>query len=96
MRPFVILTAELEKRAQTFEIKCYRRLLNISYNDHTVTMSPMRLFAERSKQSSENMTNTLVKITETGVILFIIRPFKMKLYRLQIGNWGDSNYHITH
>ena len=27
------LTAELEKRTQAFEI-CYRRLLNISYNDH--------------------------------------------------------------
>ena len=28
------LTAELEKRAQAFEIGCYRRLLNISYKDH--------------------------------------------------------------
>ena len=28
------LTAELEKRTQAFEMKCYRRLLNISYKDH--------------------------------------------------------------
>ena len=28
------LTAELEKRMQAFEMKCYRRLLNISYKDH--------------------------------------------------------------
>ena len=28
------LTAELEKRTQAFEIRCYRRLLNISYKDH--------------------------------------------------------------
>ena len=28
------LTAELEKRTQTFESRCYRRLLNISYKDH--------------------------------------------------------------
>ena len=28
------LTAELEKRTQTFEMNCYRRLLNISYKDH--------------------------------------------------------------
>ena len=28
------LTAELEKRTQVFEIRCYRRLLNISYKDH--------------------------------------------------------------
>ena len=28
------LTAELEKRTQEFEMRCYRRLLNISYKDH--------------------------------------------------------------
>ena len=28
------LTAELEKRKQAFEMRCYRRLLNISYKDH--------------------------------------------------------------
>ena len=28
------LTAELEKRTQAFEMRCYRRLLNISYGDH--------------------------------------------------------------
>ena len=48
------LTAELEKRTQAFEMRCYRRLLNIS----TLTMLPMRRFAERSKQSLENMTNS--------------------------------------
>ena len=28
------LTAELEKRTQAFEMRCYRRLINISYKDH--------------------------------------------------------------
>ena len=28
------LTAELKKRTQAFEIRCYRRLLGISYKDH--------------------------------------------------------------
>ena len=28
------LTAELEKKTQAFEMRCYRRLLNISYKDH--------------------------------------------------------------
>ena len=28
------LTAELEKRMQAFEMRCYRRLLNISYKDY--------------------------------------------------------------
>ena len=27
-------TAELEKRTQAFEKRCYRRILNVSYNDH--------------------------------------------------------------
>ena len=28
------MTAELEKKTQAFEMRCYRRLLNISYKDH--------------------------------------------------------------
>ena len=28
------LTAELEKKTQAFEMRCYRRLLNISYKDN--------------------------------------------------------------
>ena len=47
MRSFVIslflyacdswtLTAELEKRTQVFEMRCYRMLLNIPYKDHIV------------------------------------------------------------
>ena len=28
------LTAELEKRTQAYEMRCYRTLLNISYKDH--------------------------------------------------------------
>ena len=28
------LTAEIEKRTQAFEIRCYQRLLNVSYKDH--------------------------------------------------------------
>ena len=35
------LTAELEKRMQAFEMRCYRRLLNISYKDH-VTFENVR------------------------------------------------------
>ena len=30
------LTAELEKRTQAFEMRCYRRLLIISYKDHVI------------------------------------------------------------
>ena len=38
---FLILTAELEKRMQAFEMRCYRRLLNIWYKDH-VTYEEVR------------------------------------------------------
>ena len=31
------LTAELEKRAHVFQMRCYRRLLNISYKDHVTS-----------------------------------------------------------
>ena len=45
MRSFVIsiflyaceswtMTAELEKRSQAFEMRCYQRLLNMSHEDH--------------------------------------------------------------
>ena len=44
------LTAELEKRTQAFEMRCYRRLLNVSYKDHATN--------ERSKRPLENMTNS--------------------------------------
>ena len=50
------LTAELEKRMQAFEIRCYRRLLDISYKDHITNEE--RRFAERSKQPLENMANS--------------------------------------
>ena len=53
MRSFVIsiflyaceswtLNAELEKRTQAFEMRCYRRLLNISYKDHVTNKEVRR------------------------------------------------------
>ena len=35
------LTAEIERRIQALEMRCYRRLLNISYKDH-VTKEEVR------------------------------------------------------
>ena len=37
------LTAELEKRTQTFEMRCYRKLLNISYKDHVTNEDVNRM-----------------------------------------------------
>ena len=42
------LTAELEKRTQAFEMRCYRRLLNISYKDH-VTNEEVRRKIQAAK-----------------------------------------------
>ena len=44
------LTAEIEKLRQAFELRCYRKLLNI--------MLQMRRFTERSKQPLENTMNS--------------------------------------
>ena len=47
------LTAEFQKRVQAFEMRCYQRLLNISYKVNV----PIRRFTERSRQPLENMMN---------------------------------------
>ena len=36
------LTAELEKRMQAFEMRSYRKLLNISYKDHVTNKEVRR------------------------------------------------------
>ena len=38
-----ILAAEIERRIQALEMRSYRRLLNISYKDHTTNESRMQL-----------------------------------------------------
>ena len=53
------LTVELEKRAQAFEMRCYRRLLNISYKDH-VTNEEVRRKIETAIGEYDELL-TLVK-----------------------------------
>ena len=48
------LTSELEKRKQAFEMRCYRRLLNISYKER-VTNEEVR---RKIQAAMENMTNS--------------------------------------
>ena len=43
-----ILTAEIERRSQALEMRCYRRLLNISYKDHVT-----RKFTTESRMQLE-------------------------------------------
>ena len=53
------LTAELEKRTQAFEMRCYRRLLNISYKDQ-VTNEEVRRKIQTAIEEYEELL-TLVK-----------------------------------
>ena len=53
------LTAKLEKRTQAFEMRCYRRLLNISYKDH-VTNEEVRRKTQAASGGCDELL-TLVK-----------------------------------
>ena len=50
------LTAELEKRTQTFERRCYRRLLNISYKDHVTNEEVHRKIRATIEEYDELLT----------------------------------------
>ena len=67
MRSFVIsiflyaceswtLTAELEKRTQAFEVRCSRRLLNISYKDHVTNEEVRRKIQAAIGEYDERLT----------------------------------------
>ena len=60
------LTAELEKRMQAFEMRCYRRLLKISYKDH-VTYEEFR----RKIQAA---------IGEYGELLALVKKRKLRWF----------------
>ena len=53
------LTAEIERRIQAFEMRCYRRLLNISYKDH-VTKEEVRNEIQNATSVHDNLL-TMVK-----------------------------------
>ena len=50
------LTAELEKRTQAFEMRCYRRLLNISYKDHVTNEEVRRKIQAAIEEYDELLT----------------------------------------
>ena len=53
------LTAELEKRTQAFEMRCYRRLLNISYKDHVTNEEVRRKIQAAIGEYDELLTLVL-------------------------------------
>ena len=54
------LTAELEKRMQAFDMRCYQRLLNISYKDHVANEEGRRKIQAAIGEYDELLT--LVKV----------------------------------
>ena len=50
------LTAELEKKTQAFEMRCYRRLLNISYKDHVTNEEVRRKIQAAIREYDELLT----------------------------------------
>ena len=50
------LTAKFEKRTQAFEIRCYRRLLNISYKDHVTNEEVRRKIQAAIEEYDELLT----------------------------------------
>ena len=58
------LTAELEKRTQAFEMRCYRRLLSISYKDHVTNEEVRRKIQTAIREYDELLT--LVKKRKLG------------------------------
>ena len=57
-------TAELEKRMQAFEMRCYRKLLNISYKDHVTNEEVRRKIQAAIGEYDELLT--LVKKRKQG------------------------------
>ena len=54
------LTAELEKRTQAFEMRCYRRLLNISYKVH-VTNEEVHRRIQAALEEYDELLNLVKK-----------------------------------
>ena len=60
------LTAEVERRIQALEMRCYRRLLNISYKDHVTN--------EEVRNRIQNETGV------RGVLLTMVKKWKIRWY----------------
>ena len=54
------LTAELEKRTQAFEMRCYQRVLNISYKDH-VTNEEVGIKIQSVLGDYDELLNLVIK-----------------------------------
>ena len=75
------LTAELEKRTQAFEMRCYRRLLNISFKDHVTNEEVRRKIQTAIEEYDELLT--LVKKRKLRWFGYVSRSFGLAKTILQ-------------
>ena len=54
------LTVDLERRIQALEMRCYRKILNISYNDH-VSNDEMKTLIQGAAGPHEDLLNIVKK-----------------------------------
>ena len=76
------LTAELEKRTQAFEMRCYRRLLNVSYKDY-VTNEDRRLLNVSYKDyvTNEDIHRKIqAAIEEYDELLTLVKKRKLRWF----------------
>ena len=66
------LTAELEKRTQAFEMRCYRKLLDVSYKDH-VTNEKVRRMIQAAIGEYDELLILIKKRKETKMVGHVSR-----------------------
>ena len=69
------LTAELQRRIQAMDMRCYRKILHISYKDH-VTSKEVRAKSQQAIGPHEDLL-TIVK-RRSGMIMFPVHQIWRK------------------
>ena len=63
------VTAELEERTQAFKMRCYRGLLDISYNDHATNEEVRRKIEAAFGEYNELLTKTKIINTSSALLV---------------------------
>ena len=62
------LTAELQRRIQAIEMRCYRKILHISYKDH-VTKKEVRAMIQQATGPHEDLLTIVKRRNRSGVAM---------------------------
>ena len=89
------LTAEIERRMQALEMRCYRRLLNISYEDHVTNKEVRNRIQNATGWVAENpmfLHADSEDSDQTGQMPRLIWVFAGHKVILLVLSWGSSTY----